>query len=149
MSLTLLLFFSETNYFCEQFRIQTAPHERFRREGNDLHTTVTISLVIAFTLPIFLLPILNLLKLTTSASIYSYDSISIIPSSGVLSRKLCSISSPVYIICYEYVVYSKSLRGLTRCSSLQTLLIATIGYSALDVVENFILFYLFIFTLPC
>ncbi|XP_008797219.2 dnaJ protein ERDJ3B isoform X1 [Phoenix dactylifera] len=28
-----------------KFRIQTAPHERFRREGNDLHTTVTISLV--------------------------------------------------------------------------------------------------------
>ncbi|CAL9206132.1 unnamed protein product [Musa hybrid cultivar] len=28
-----------------KFRIQTAPHERFRREGNDLHTTVTISLL--------------------------------------------------------------------------------------------------------
>ncbi|KAG1326202.1 dnaJ protein ERDJ3B [Cocos nucifera] len=28
-----------------KFRIRTAPHERFRREGNDLHTTVTISLV--------------------------------------------------------------------------------------------------------
>lgn len=33
---------------CEQFRIRTAPHERFRREGNDLHTTVTISLVLPF-----------------------------------------------------------------------------------------------------
>ncbi|RWW47610.1 hypothetical protein BHE74_00046383 [Ensete ventricosum] len=30
----------------KQFRIQTAPHERFRREGNDLHITVTISLVL-------------------------------------------------------------------------------------------------------
>lgn len=29
-----------------QFRIRTAPHDRFRREGNDLHTTVTITLVI-------------------------------------------------------------------------------------------------------
>ncbi|CAL9130899.1 unnamed protein product [Musa textilis] len=28
-----------------KFRIQTAPHERFRREGNDLHMTVTISLL--------------------------------------------------------------------------------------------------------
>ncbi|EEE62392.1 dnaJ protein ERDJ3B precursor [Oryza sativa Japonica Group] len=28
-----------------KFRIRTAPHERFRREGNDLHTTVTISLL--------------------------------------------------------------------------------------------------------
>ncbi|XP_039114088.1 dnaJ protein ERDJ3B-like [Dioscorea cayenensis subsp. rotundata] len=28
-----------------KFRIQTAPHDRFRREGNDLHTTVTISLI--------------------------------------------------------------------------------------------------------
>ncbi|KAJ6806163.1 dnaJ protein ERDJ3B-like [Iris pallida] len=28
-----------------KFRIQTAPHELFRREGNDLHTTVTISLL--------------------------------------------------------------------------------------------------------
>lgn len=28
-----------------KFRIMTAPHDRFRREGNDLHTTVTISLV--------------------------------------------------------------------------------------------------------
>ncbi|XP_010268041.1 PREDICTED: dnaJ protein ERDJ3B [Nelumbo nucifera] len=28
-----------------KFRIRTAPHERFRREGNDLHTTVTITLV--------------------------------------------------------------------------------------------------------
>lgn len=28
-----------------QFRIRTAPHDRFRREGNDLHTTVTITLV--------------------------------------------------------------------------------------------------------
>ncbi|XP_010914541.1 dnaJ protein ERDJ3B [Elaeis guineensis] len=28
-----------------KFRIRTAPHEHFRREGNDLHTTVTISLV--------------------------------------------------------------------------------------------------------
>ncbi|CAA6654377.1 unnamed protein product [Spirodela intermedia] len=29
----------------EPFRIKTAPHERFRREGNDLHTTVTITLL--------------------------------------------------------------------------------------------------------
>ncbi|KAJ4956326.1 hypothetical protein NE237_013109 [Protea cynaroides] len=28
-----------------KFRIRTAPHERFRREGNDLHTTITITLV--------------------------------------------------------------------------------------------------------
>ncbi|KAF5455349.1 hypothetical protein F2P56_024938 [Juglans regia] len=28
-----------------RFRIRTAPHGRFRREGNDLHTTVTITLV--------------------------------------------------------------------------------------------------------
>ncbi|GAU11277.1 hypothetical protein TSUD_342680 [Trifolium subterraneum] len=28
-----------------RFRIRTAPHELFRREGNDLHTTVTITLV--------------------------------------------------------------------------------------------------------
>jgi hypothetical protein len=28
-----------------QFRIRTAPHDVFRREGNDLHTTVTITLV--------------------------------------------------------------------------------------------------------
>ncbi|OVA02561.1 DnaJ domain [Macleaya cordata] len=28
-----------------KFRIKTAPHDRFRREGNDLHTTVTITLV--------------------------------------------------------------------------------------------------------
>ncbi|OAY67518.1 DnaJ protein ERDJ3B [Ananas comosus] len=28
-----------------KFRIRTAPHQRFRREGNDLHTTVTISLL--------------------------------------------------------------------------------------------------------
>ncbi|PPS00247.1 hypothetical protein GOBAR_AA20410 [Gossypium barbadense] len=28
-----------------KFRIHTAPHDRFRREGNDLHTTVTITLV--------------------------------------------------------------------------------------------------------
>ncbi|XP_077218807.1 dnaJ protein ERDJ3B-like [Tasmannia lanceolata] len=28
-----------------KFRIQTASHEQFRREGNDLHTTVTISLL--------------------------------------------------------------------------------------------------------
>ncbi|KAH7678640.1 Dnaj-like subfamily b member 11 protein [Dioscorea alata] len=28
-----------------KFRIHTAPHDRFRREGNDLHMTVTISLV--------------------------------------------------------------------------------------------------------
>ncbi|THU71233.1 hypothetical protein C4D60_Mb08t33400 [Musa balbisiana] len=28
-----------------KFKIQTAPHERFRREGNDLHMTVTISLL--------------------------------------------------------------------------------------------------------
>lgn len=28
-----------------RFRIHTAPHERFQREGNDLHTTVTITLV--------------------------------------------------------------------------------------------------------
>ncbi|ONK78724.1 uncharacterized protein A4U43_C02F21770 [Asparagus officinalis] len=28
-----------------KFRIHTAPHDLFRREGNDLHTTVTISLV--------------------------------------------------------------------------------------------------------
>ncbi|KAJ0976334.1 hypothetical protein J5N97_018299 [Dioscorea zingiberensis] len=28
-----------------KFKIHTAPHDRFRREGNDLHTTVTISLV--------------------------------------------------------------------------------------------------------
>ncbi|XP_043711785.1 dnaJ protein ERDJ3B-like [Telopea speciosissima] len=28
-----------------KFRIRTAPHERFRRDGNDLHTTVTIALV--------------------------------------------------------------------------------------------------------
>ncbi|KAK4492619.1 hypothetical protein RD792_003437 [Penstemon davidsonii] len=28
-----------------KFRIRTAPHDRFRREGNDLHMTVTITLV--------------------------------------------------------------------------------------------------------
>ncbi|XP_065860400.1 dnaJ protein ERDJ3B [Euphorbia lathyris] len=28
-----------------KFRIRTAPHDRFRREGNDLHATVTITLV--------------------------------------------------------------------------------------------------------
>ncbi|KAI3887663.1 hypothetical protein MKX03_036888 [Papaver bracteatum] len=28
-----------------KFRIKTAPHDRFRREGNNLHTTVTITLV--------------------------------------------------------------------------------------------------------
>ncbi|XP_031374900.1 dnaJ protein ERDJ3B [Punica granatum] len=28
-----------------KFRIRTAPHDHFRREGNDLHTTVTITLV--------------------------------------------------------------------------------------------------------
>ena len=28
-----------------QFRIRTAPHDRFKREGNDLHTTITITLV--------------------------------------------------------------------------------------------------------
>ncbi|KAK1292648.1 hypothetical protein QJS10_CPB17g01148 [Acorus calamus] len=28
-----------------KFKIQTAPHDRFRRDGHDLHTTVTISLV--------------------------------------------------------------------------------------------------------
>ncbi|XP_007051070.2 PREDICTED: dnaJ protein ERDJ3B [Theobroma cacao] len=28
-----------------KFRIHTAPHDHFRREGNDLHTTVTITLV--------------------------------------------------------------------------------------------------------
>ncbi|KAE8660582.1 DnaJ protein ERDJ3B [Hibiscus syriacus] len=28
-----------------KFRIRTAPHDRFRREGNKLHTTVTITLV--------------------------------------------------------------------------------------------------------
>ncbi|GFZ13785.1 DNAJ heat shock family protein [Actinidia rufa] len=28
-----------------RFRIRTAPHDRFRREGNDLHTTITITLV--------------------------------------------------------------------------------------------------------
>ncbi|KAG8389547.1 hypothetical protein BUALT_Bualt02G0240600 [Buddleja alternifolia] len=28
-----------------KFRIRTAPHDRFRREGNNLHTTVTITLV--------------------------------------------------------------------------------------------------------
>ncbi|KZV44154.1 hypothetical protein F511_26433 [Dorcoceras hygrometricum] len=28
-----------------KFRIRTAPHDRFRREGNDLHTTITITLV--------------------------------------------------------------------------------------------------------
>ncbi|RDX97935.1 DnaJ protein ERDJ3B, partial [Mucuna pruriens] len=28
-----------------RFRIRTAPHDLFRREGNDLHTTVTITLV--------------------------------------------------------------------------------------------------------
>ncbi|XVE73408.1 hypothetical protein DITRI_Ditri11bG0115600 [Diplodiscus trichospermus] len=28
-----------------KFRIYTAPHDRFRREGNDLHTTVTVTLV--------------------------------------------------------------------------------------------------------
>ncbi|KAM0951181.1 putative DnaJ domain, Chaperone J-domain superfamily, DnaJ subfamily A member [Dioscorea sansibarensis] len=28
-----------------KFRIQTAPHDRFRREGDELHTTVTISLI--------------------------------------------------------------------------------------------------------
>lgn len=28
-----------------RFRISTAPHDRFRREGNDLHTTVTLTLV--------------------------------------------------------------------------------------------------------
>ncbi|KAE8697944.1 DnaJ protein ERDJ3B [Hibiscus syriacus] len=27
-----------------KFRIRTAPHDRFRREGNDLHTTITITL---------------------------------------------------------------------------------------------------------
>lgn len=29
-----------------QFRVRTAPHDLFRREGNDLHTTVTITLVV-------------------------------------------------------------------------------------------------------
>uniref|UniRef100_A0A5B6YYI2 DnaJ protein ERDJ3B n=1 Tax=Davidia involucrata TaxID=16924 RepID=A0A5B6YYI2_DAVIN len=28
-----------------RFRVRTAPHDRFRREGNNLHTTVTITLV--------------------------------------------------------------------------------------------------------
>ncbi|KAG8362800.1 hypothetical protein BUALT_BualtUnG0036100 [Buddleja alternifolia] len=28
-----------------KFRICTAPHDRFRREGNDLHTTMTITLI--------------------------------------------------------------------------------------------------------
>ncbi|KAM5576051.1 dnaJ protein ERDJ3B [Rosa sericea] len=28
-----------------KFRIRTAPHDQFRREGNDLHTTITITLV--------------------------------------------------------------------------------------------------------
>ncbi|KAJ8748261.1 hypothetical protein K2173_000833 [Erythroxylum novogranatense] len=28
-----------------KFRIHTAPHDRFRREGNDLHTTITVTLV--------------------------------------------------------------------------------------------------------
>ncbi|KAJ8552934.1 hypothetical protein K7X08_020327 [Anisodus acutangulus] len=28
-----------------KFRVRTAPHDRFKREGNDLHTTVTITLV--------------------------------------------------------------------------------------------------------
>ncbi|KAL9168352.1 hypothetical protein ABFS82_04G009100 [Erythranthe guttata] len=28
-----------------KFRVRTAPHDRFRREGNDLHTTVNITLV--------------------------------------------------------------------------------------------------------
>lgn len=28
-----------------RFRVSTAPHDRFRREGNDLHTTVTLTLV--------------------------------------------------------------------------------------------------------
>ncbi|PKA55204.1 Chaperone protein dnaJ 2 [Apostasia shenzhenica] len=28
-----------------KFRIRTAPHDRFRREGDDLHTTVTVSLL--------------------------------------------------------------------------------------------------------
>ncbi|KAK7850117.1 dnaj protein erdj3b [Quercus suber] len=28
-----------------KFRIRTAPHDRFRREGNDLHATITITLV--------------------------------------------------------------------------------------------------------
>ncbi|PPS11631.1 hypothetical protein GOBAR_AA09010 [Gossypium barbadense] len=28
-----------------KFRIRTAPHDRFRREGDDLHATVTITLV--------------------------------------------------------------------------------------------------------
>lgn len=37
---------TNTTLSSEQFRIKTAPHERFRREGNDLHTTVTITLVI-------------------------------------------------------------------------------------------------------
>ena len=32
-------------WYFEQFQIRTAPHDIFRREGNDLHTTVTITLV--------------------------------------------------------------------------------------------------------
>jgi len=28
-----------------KFRIRTAPHDRFRRDGNDLHATVTITLL--------------------------------------------------------------------------------------------------------
>ncbi|CAK9152921.1 unnamed protein product, partial [Ilex paraguariensis] len=28
-----------------RFRIRTAPHDRFKREGNDLHATITITLV--------------------------------------------------------------------------------------------------------
>uniref|UniRef100_A0A7N0VBB8 Chaperone DnaJ C-terminal domain-containing protein n=1 Tax=Kalanchoe fedtschenkoi TaxID=63787 RepID=A0A7N0VBB8_KALFE len=28
-----------------KFRVHTAPHDRFKREGNDLHTSVTITLV--------------------------------------------------------------------------------------------------------
>jgi len=48
--LLLLLFLREkqkiNNSSCFwQFRIRTAPHDIFRREGNDLHTTVTITLV--------------------------------------------------------------------------------------------------------
>jgi DnaJ homolog subfamily B member 11 len=35
-----------TNSIDEQIKIRTARHERYRRDGNDLHTTVEISLVL-------------------------------------------------------------------------------------------------------
>lgn len=46
LSISMLLCMHCADYYmAEQFRIRTAPHDVFRREGNDLHTTVTITLV--------------------------------------------------------------------------------------------------------